>query len=214
MQYESYTEISDAIKDECNRTDLTDGRIATFIRTSERRIYRDLRVPLMEVKGLITSAGPDWDTNAQDTSRFSVPTNWLETILCTTEDGNPLQYVSQQEFRHLTPRAQSLEAIFFTREHWVFRVWPNVPDQTKFVLYYYAEPEAADPVTNNSPEIYHTIGEAVYLGAVSEAWRFFRDQEKHAYYRDLFAEVAGQIQSLARSSDISGSTLITKNPYN
>lgn len=213
MNYTSYTEIANAVRDECDRSDLTDGRIDTFIRTTERRSYRDLRIPGMEVKGLITSAGPDWESNPQDTSRFSVPTNWLETITCTTEDGFPLEYISQQQYRNLPPRAQSRRAEFFAREHWVFRVWPNVPDQTKFVLYYYAEPEPGDAVTNNEPEMYHTIGEAIYLGAVSEAWRFFRDPEKHAYFRELFAEILGQIQKQAGMSDISGSTLISKNPY-
>lgn len=210
MLYETYTEIVTAVRDELNRSDITDAQIQTFIRITERRVYRELRIPPMEAKDALPIL-PASPAEADSTERFSPPGRWLETITLTTESGTPVEFVTQQLFRNLTKGAGG-RSIYFTREQDVFLLWPAAGGDT-VQMYYYQEPLPGDAETNNTPEIYQYVGEGVFFGAVSEGWRFVREPEKHMYYKEQFAEVLGQLAMQYKQSDISGSTLITKNPY-
>ena len=166
----------------------------------------------METKALCTTVDPDYDNSPHDTSNFPVPPNWLETISLTDEYGRAIEYVSQQRFRQLPIRETGNDPIYFTREHYLFRLWPNIPDGEKVVLLYYAEPDAGS-TSNEEPETYHLIGESLFYGAVAEGWRFVRDMDKHNFYRQLFADLLEQHQLKAKTADYSGSTLIAQNPY-
>jgi hypothetical protein len=210
VDYTTYTGIRTAVQDELNRSDATDALVASFIRISEMRTYRSLRVPSMEKKQTLFVVSSE-DSDAEGAAFFYVPNRWLETITLTNEDGSPIEYVSQQYFRGLTSAAGS-SYTHFTREANKFLVWPEAEDN-KVVMYYYERPLAGDAATNNAPAIYADVGEALFFGAVSEGWRYFREEEKHQYYRQLFAEVLEQLQEQHDQSDISGATLITKNPY-
>jgi hypothetical protein len=211
VDYSTYPGILEAVKNELNRADISLAELKSFIRISELRAYRELRIPTMEIKARINVLPPGDDVT-DDTSRFPVPSNWLETITLTDEDGTPIEYISQQHFRSLgqghAPRGQ-----FFTREHVFFRVWPTVPQGRYVMLYYYGEPPAGNETDNTEPAAYRNIGEALFFGAVSEGWRYLRDDSKQMYWRELFAEILQQVQSQARVSEIAGSTLISKNPY-
>ena len=212
MSYESYTNIFNAVKSELNRKDITDSQIAQFIRVAEKRCYRDLRIPPMEVKALLTTVGPDYENSPHDTSKTAVPKDWLETISITDEYGRALESISQQQFRTLPIRAVAGDPMYFCREHLFFRFWPNIPEGEKVVCYYYKEPDAGS-TTNEEPEAYHMVGEAIFYGAVAEGWRFVREPDKVQFYAGLFAQLLQQQQALSKQSDISGSTLISKNPY-
>jgi hypothetical protein len=211
VDYSTFTNIRSAVQDELNRSDATDALVASFIRITEIRAYRSLRIPEMEVQEPLFVI----DTGSYDASGrpyCQLPSRWLETITMTDTAGTPLEYVSQQYFRKLVPQSGT-QLSYYTREGNNLLLYPTTEDQA-VNFYYYQRPEYGDAATNNTPAIYATIGEALFFGSVAEGWRYFREEEKYAYYRSLFAELLEQLQQQHKQSDISGSTLISKNPYN
>lgn len=210
MEYTTYADLQSAIRSELDRTDITDAQIASFIRISERRAYRALRVPSMEVKAALPVL-PGSDTESDSVPYIEIPAEWIETITLTDEAGRAVEYITQQKFRHLARNAQG-SLRFFAREGQKFLLWPVTADAMVF-LYYYSMPAFGDATTNPTPVNYPEVGEALFYGSVSEGWRFIRDNEKYGYYRELFAETLDLLQSQHKQSDVSGSTMITKNPY-
>ena len=222
MDYTTYTGIRSAVQEELNRSDATDALVASFIRIAEMRCYRSLRVPSMEVKETVFVLPPAAG-ETEGSAFFFTPARWAETITLTDTSGRPVEYVSQQYFRGLD-HSTGDRPVYFTREGDKFLVWPAPGDSSgsgacpgsgydRLVLYYFRTPQAGNASTNNSPSIYQDVGEAIFFGAVSEGWRYFRENEKYLYYRELFAEVLGQLQEQHDQGDISGATLISKNPY-
>lgn len=210
MSYETYPEIVTAVREELNRSDLTDPQIASFIRICEMRAYRSLRIPAMEVKVALPVL-PAPPGEADGVAYFSPPDRWLESISLTNEDGRPIEFVSQQEFRKRISTS-SVRFTVFTREADKFLLWPS-SGVGEVVMYYYQMPLRGNTTDNTTPAIYQDVGEALFFGAVSEGWRFFREPEKHATYLQMYAETLNQVNDQYRQSDVSGSTLITKNPY-
>jgi hypothetical protein len=210
VDYTTFTGIRSAVQEELNRSDATDALVASFIRITETRCYRSLRVPSMEVKSELFIVPPS-ASDAEGAPYFFAPQDWIETITLTNAEGKPVEYVSQQYFRSLTPVAGD-RPVYFTREANKFLVWPT-PACESVVMYYYKRPASGDPDTNNTPAVYSDIGEAIFYGAVSEGWRYFREEEKYQYYRALFAELLEQLQEQHDQSDVSGATMISKNPY-
>jgi hypothetical protein len=210
VDYTTYDGVLDAVREELDRDDVTDEQLRSFIRIAEQRAFRSLRIPAMEVKDALSVVpAPEGETDG--TGSVPVPARWLETITLTNEDGRPLEFISQQFFRQLLPRASG-RLTHFTRERNSFLLYPTAQGDTVF-LYYYAKPEPGDTNANPNPPIYVELGECIFHGAVSEGWRFFREPEKHEYYKSLFFELLEQLQEQYRQSDVSGSTLISKNPY-
>lgn len=210
MSYETFPEIVDAVQSEMNRTDLTDAQVASFIRISEIRCYRALRIPPMEKK-VALSIVPAAEEEADGVAKAAFPARWLETITLTDSAGNPIQYISQQYFRKLNSESGT-KLRYFTREAEDLLVWPATDEET-LQMYYYETPAAGNATDNTAPATYPYIGDALFFGATSEGWRFFREWEKYGTYRQMYADALEVLQEQFDQSDISGSTLITKNPY-
>jgi hypothetical protein len=209
VSYETFPEIVAAVREELNRADLTDPQIASFIRISEIRAYRSLRIPSMEVKsGLPVLPAPEGE--ADGVAQVAPPERWLETISLTNDDGTPIEFVSQQYFRQLI-RAAGHKYRIFTREAGAFLLWPSAGIE-QVQMYYYQMPLAGS-ISNPQPATYADIGEALFFGAVSEGWRFFREPDKYATYRQMYVDFLDQVQLQYKQSDVSGSTIITKSPY-
>lgn len=210
MDYSTFAGLQSAVRSELDRTDTTDAQINSFIRITERRAYRGLRIPSMEVK-IALPVLPGAPGESDSVPYVEVPSDWIETITLTDEGGRGVEYITQQKFRQLNHESYS-DLMFFTREGQKFLLWPTTGNQEVF-LYYYAKPDAGDADANPAPPIYADIGEALFYGAVGEGWRFHRDNDKAAYYRALFSETLELLMRQHKQSDVSGSTMITKNPY-
>lgn len=210
MSYETYPLIVAAVDEELNRADLTDPQIYSFIRICELRAYRSLRIPSMEVKSALPVL-PAPPGEADGVNYFAPPARWLETISLTNENGAPIEYVSQAHFRSLIASSATKFQVF-TREAGSFLLWPSSGVENVH-MYFYEMPVRGDAITNTAPATYLDIGEALFFGAVSEGWRFFREPDKYQTYRQMFVDALTQVQEQYDQSDVSGSTIITKNPY-
>jgi hypothetical protein len=210
VDYTTYDGLLEAVREELLRSDVTDAQLKSFIRLAEQRAFRTLRIPAMEVKSAL-SVVPATEGEADSFASIPVPARWLETITLTDSQGRPIEYISQQYFRKL-PRFAAGRLIYFTREANNFLLSPGAPDE-EVILYYYEKPEPGDTNANPEPPIYQVLGECLFHGAVSEGWRFFREMEKSEYYKSLSIELLVQLQEQHDQANVSGSTLISKNPY-
>lgn len=219
--YDVYTELRTAVGDELNRTDLTDSQLDSFIRIAERRSWRLLRIPPMEVRARISVAQPDRETDPDGLAESNIPADFLEPILFTTDIGYKIEWVSSQYMRSL-PTYNSVSGNlegpqYVTRERNQFKYWPSYTGYV--ILSYYAEPEPAKYFSEQpenggeNPEIYDIVGEGIFYRAVAEGWRFVREPEKFAQYRELWSQVMKDTSQQYANTEITASTLITKNPY-
>jgi len=219
--YDVYAELRTAVGDELNRTDITDSQLDSFIRIAERRTWRKLRIPPMEVRASLSVVQPDRALDPDGLSEANIPADYLEPILFTSEVGYKIEWISSQQMRTL-PTYQAVSdnlagPSYVTRERNQFKFWPSYTGPV--ILSYYAEPEPAKYFSEQpenggeNPEIYDIIGEGIFYRAVAEGWRFVREPAKFEQYKKLWAAVMQDTSEQYANTDVTASTMITKNPY-
>lgn len=204
------------------------GRIPTFIKLAETKIYRDLRTRENEFNKVWTQA--DAILNP-----IELPRNFRE-IKMLNLNGLPLENISPTEFRARQWKGSVGETSFFTQieRNLYLLPWPEVapdpwPEFTLELIYYGTESvvEMATwdtPTVPNDPPIGpngETLGPVgldqnatrlllvapdLYLyGAIAEAYRFLREPEKTMEYMALFETAKAELQMEQANSDLTGS---------
>jgi len=95
------------------RSDVTDV-IPTWIRYATAQFSRVLRVPQMETR----------DTRTLTSEFASVPTDFLEVISVTRDDGKELRYIARPQFEAYASQELTPDPQVFTVEDYQFRFLP------------------------------------------------------------------------------------------
>ena len=143
-------QLREKVKTYLKRPDL-DGNIDAYIRTAERGLLRQLRLPIQEK--LVTH-----DTST-DGARVPVPANFLSTKVMLNKIGSPIDIDLNQLFFSRNLAQQSQYSTNATRVGSEMYLWPSAPEEIKWL--YFAE---------LSSVLDDTTSEDYLLDVAFEAW--------------------------------------------
>lgn len=179
MALNTYADLKAAVATWLNRDSLT-SQIPDFIRLAEARIYRELRIPNMEVTTTLSISG--------STGKANVPSDFLEARSVTLSTGETLLRKPYDEVaaRANTNTHGTGQPKYWARVGQEFIVSP-FPDAGTYNLnlYYYQQPtnlsdsNQTNYLTNQSPDL-------LLFGALTEAGVYLKDNEVTAVWEQKF----------------------------
>ncbi len=232
----TYGELKTDIADWLDREDLA-GKIPSFIKLAETKIYRFLRTRESEFTRT-------WTEVDNPINPITLPDNFREAHLVTLDD-RPLVNISSQEFKARQASDYSGETAFFTiieRQLWLWPWVDEIPADgwspfTLDLLYYGTEslgematwttptnpnqvPESDGTAPNTSvrgdqatSRLLQVAPDAYLYGSLAEAYQYLQLPKKAAEYRTLFTEAMTDLDMESALADLTGSTVGVASVY-
>jgi hypothetical protein len=226
---DTYTDLVAAVRDWANHSKVTDARAAGFIRAAERRAYRALRIPEMEV----TTADYNGAVIPKDfligccDDQPMLPSDLLEIkdiwSYCAFETETPppdLSYGGRQpQIRRTSVETMNgiLSTVqcggvpqYFARDNNTLLITPITG--TYFVrMTYWATPAfLSDAGTNR---VFATCPDMFLYGALSEAALFLRLPDDAKQMDERFSAELQLLQERGNRAELSGSSLVQRTVY-
>ena len=206
MSISTYGDILRQVKMWANRSDLTDEQYNSFIFFSGNIANQLLRVPAME-STLILDVTPD--------GHVSIPFDFLElrsmTYAWGTSDSQPLSRLAWDQFvtYYNSPNSIDTGIKYFSRQgpFWFLSAKPEAG--SKITVHYYR----AMPDINSTEQVnwLSKLSPMTYIfGALHYLYMFVQEEERAAYWKNLFNEELGRIQMLGDNSEYKGSSLAVR----
>ena len=231
----TYGELKTAIADWLDREDLA-GRIPSFIKMAETKVYRTLRTRENEFT-------KTWTEVDEPLSPIDLPQNFREVKLITLDD-LPLENISPQEFHRRSREGEQGERSYFTlieRKLYVYP-WPTeTPDDwgtfTLEMIYYGTEsitematwdtptnPNAVPESGGDAPttavrddsattRLLQVAPDVLFYGALSEAYSYLLIPDKKAEYQAMFSAAVADLEQEGAMADLTGSTVGVSSIY-
>lgn len=205
MAIQNYSDLSAAVKDWLNRTDLTDANIATLIQLAERDMARNLRARCNEVQTTFTI-----DTT---TTTYTLPASLVEIkeLNNTLADAPPLERISLQDFKKFGSVAEGGAGwpVYFARDYTMLVFYPVTAANT-LSLTYWRSPEPLTGVSTTN-DILMAAPDLYLFGclAAAELWLKVEEPRFGALYNQALADENG----MAARAEYAGSTKTMGTPY-
>ena len=231
----TYGELKTAIADWLDREDLA-GRIPSFIKMAETKVYRTLRTRENEFT-------KTWTEVDEPLSPIDLPQNFREVKLITLDD-LPLENISPQEFHRRSREGEQGARSYFTlieRKLYIYP-WPTVtPDDwgtfTLEMIYYGTEsitematwdtptnPNAVPEYDGDAPttavrddsattRLLQVAPDVLFYGALSEAYSYLLVPDKKAEYQAMFSAAVADLEHEGAMADLTGSTVGVSSIY-
>lgn len=206
MSISTYGDILRQVRSWSNRSDLTDEQIGSFIFFAGSIANQLLRVPAME-STVILDVTPD--------GHVSIPFDFLElrsmTYAWGASDSQALSRLAWDQFVNYlnSPESEDTGTRYFSRQgaFWFLTAKPKVGSKIT-VHYYRAMPDINSEEQTNwlsdlSPMTY-------IFGSLHYLYMFVQDEERAAYWKTLFNEELGRIQTLSDSAEYKGTSLAVR----
>lgn len=203
MSIKTYDDILKQVKVWSNRSDLTDDQLNSFIYFAGNIANQLLRVPAMENTTILET---DQD------GHILIPFDFLELRSMTFEwdspTSQPLSRLAWDQFVNYynSPDAIDTPTKFFSRQgaYWFLSSKPKLGSKVT-VHYYRAMPEiTSDQQTNWLSE----LAPMTYIwGALYYLYLFVQDEDRANYWKTLFNEELGRIQTLCDNSEYKGTSM-------
>ena len=186
-----------------DRKDLTE-LVPTFVRLSEQRIYRLLRVPANE--GI-------YQVEAQSSERVTIPDDFLEAKL-VTYDGKVLTRISEQNYiMRLDNNDAPGQTTHFCRIGKEFFLYRE-PDKTaKFSMLYWKDLSGQLINDNDTNDILRIAPNLYVYGALLEAMPYLAQDSRIDVWNTLFDQALAQINTQATEAEYAGSTVSVSGIY-
>jgi hypothetical protein len=167
------------------RDDVT-GVIPTWIRYATAQFSRVLRVPQMETR----------DVRTLTTEYASLPTDFLEVIAITRDDGRELRYIARPQFEAYASQDYEPDLPLYTVEDYQFRFLPAPSVASPLTVTILTYERVADFTTDASSNWLLDEHPDVYLwGTLLFARAWLHDDDRLARIKPLYDE---QLAALAR----------------
>ena len=174
-----------------NRSDMTDALADDFIRQSQIRLERLLRLSFM--KKFVSFEPP------RDDGVFRVPIDYLELVDLFTDHGQ-LQRVDTSGYLR-QPAALGIPRVFMQTGHDIrMRPYPATTD-TMYLIYYGCEPQLTLPSQTNNWTI--CAQDALLYGAAEYAADHFED-ERLGRFAGRFQSAVTELMDQQQQEDFSG----------
>jgi len=199
MAISTYTDLQVAIADYLDRDDLTEP-IKDFILLSETKLYRTLRIPVMEVTITLSTDGT--------TGKITIPTDFLELKGFALVDGDErvnLDRIAIDDVRTRNVRTGIPQHFARVNQEWVFDPFPD--SVRKMEILYYKQLANLATTTNETNYFTGPGADALLYGALAEAYLFLKDVERFGLWNGRFKSALSQIQGFADQAEWAGSPM-------
>ena len=194
MAVKNYAELIAAAKGYARRDDITDDAWNLLLRNAEARIYRTLRVPIMEEVIFREAA-----------NEITLPNDLLEIKQIWIEDCGIITRVDETTRQMAIKRKPSEEGLprYFSRVGNLLRFWP-LPQGVEIQISYYAEEPGLNE--DNQFSTLLNIGFDMFLfGILVEISSFTEYHEMHPVWEQRFQTAMSEIQAMAYDAEFAGS---------
>lgn len=206
MAISTYDDIVRQVKSWSNRSDLTDEQFGSFIYFAGNIANQLLRVPAMENTVIL---------EVNEEGHVVIPYDFLElrsmTYEWNTPDSQPMERLAWDQFVNYynSPDAADAPTKFFSRQgpYWFLSAKPAMG--SKITVHYYRSmpdiniSEQVNWLSDMSPMAY-------VWGALYYLYMFVQDEERATYWKGLFNEELGRIQTLCDNAEYKGSALAVR----
>lgn len=201
MAIATYDDIANQIRRWCNREDLEDEDIYSFIYFAGNAANQVLRVPAMEYTEFL---------EVTEGGKITIPSDFLElrSITCFWNDdqASPLERVAWDQFINYRAKENDGKPKFFSRQGTYMWMTPEPPIGTKVTFHYY---RSMPDITPQEPVNWLSdMSPMSYLyGGLHYAYMFLMDEERAEYWKAKWQVELDRIQGLADSAEYKGSSL-------
>lgn len=200
MAITTYTELTDAVANWLERSDLT-SRIPEFVTIAESRINRDLRIRMMETSTDITI----------DAQTEALPTGYVQAkrFYIDSSPDQVLSYVTPDKFWSSWGSQTAGKPEIFTIEGNNFVFGPT-PDTTYTGKLLYYKTLTAVATTTSGNTLFSVHPEIYLYGALAEAYGYLMEDSEQLKYDGLYKRCVVEIQKEDIKDRHSGSPLIMR----
>lgn len=206
MAINTYDDILRQVKMWSNRSDLTDEQLGSFIYFAGNIANQLLRVPAMENTVIL---------EVNEEGHVVIPYDFLElrsmTYEWNTPDSQPMERLAWDQFVNYynSPDAADAPTKFFSRQgpYWFMSAKPATG--SKITVHYYR----SMPDINVSEQLnwLSDMSPMAYIwGGLYYLYMFVQDEERATYWKGLFNEELGRIQTLCDNAEYKGSSLAVR----
>lgn len=211
-QFESFTDLHQAVVDYLDRTDITSAQIDLFISMGVTKIMRRLRT--------VHNEGFEAYPLVPDTpyTTLTVPSDYLEAKSFTA-DGEPMRRVGHRVIQGMLARQRRTgPPRLFGRKRNQFLIYP-LPDsdEIEFELLYWADlrPTIND-AGSDAEDVLAVMPDLFLYGALVESRPFLKSEEESArlqQWKMLFEESLETINAQDDNESVSGSAVVMNSAY-
>lgn len=206
MAMGTYSDILAQVKMWSNRGDLTEDQLGSFIYFAGNMANQLLRVPPMEYTEVLT---------VNSVGHVVIPFNFLELRSLTyewgTRDSQSLSRLAWDQFVNYynTPEPENSKVRFFSRQGAYWFLSARAPMGSKVTCHYY---RAMPNISPSEPENWLSqMSPMTYIfGALYYLFMFVQDEERATYWKTLFNEELGRIQTLCDGAEYKGTSLAVR----
>jgi hypothetical protein len=201
MAITTYSELTDAVADWLNRSDLT-SVIPTFIALAETQMNRQIRHRKMVTRADATLSTP----------YFAVPNDWLENIRfqLNTNPITPLVYVTPEQLAEdKQTYSTGGQPMFFTMVGQQFQILPEPDGDYDAELTYYAKIPALSE-TNTSNWLLTEAPDLYLYGALLQSAPYIKEDERVAVWSSIYQSIAENMRLADESARIGNSKLVPR----
>lgn len=206
MAISTYDDIVRQVKMWANRSDLTDEQYGSFIYFAGNIANQLLRVPAMENTVIL---------EVNEEGHIVIPYDFLELRSMTYEwnspTSQPMSRLAWDQFVNYynSPDAVDAPTKFFSRQgpYWFLSAKPTAG--SKITVHYYRSmpdinvAEQLNWLSDMSPMTY-------IWGALYYLYMFVQDEERATYWKSLFNEELGRIQTLCDNAEYKGASMAVR----
>ena len=199
MALSNFSELKTAITDWLERPNLS-TKTEDFIRLAENRIYRELRIPPMEVKTTLSIVNGNL---------ISIPDDLLELKTMYYSKNNKTVTLQSAPLEKVLREADTTgDPLFFNRiaSQWVLGPTPSDSSTITPNVYYYRELEALSSTNTDNWFTDYAPGLLLFASLV-EASKYDKDLELEAFYERKYLDVRNDVIKLVTDSDYSSSPI-------
>lgn len=206
MAISTYDDIVRNVKMWANRSDLTDEQYGSFIYFAGNIANQLLRVPAMENTVIL---------EVSEEGHIVIPYDFLELRSMTYEwnsaESQPLSRLAWDQFVNYynSPDAADSATKYFSRQgaYWFLSARPA--KGSKITVHYYR----SMPDINTSEQLnwLSDMSPMTYIwGALYYLYMFVQDEERATYWKGLFNEELGRIQTLCDNAEYKGASMAVR----
>ena len=201
MDVNTYDKMVAEVKSWCNRQDLSNDQIGTFLFYAGSQANQVLRVPAMEWTEILT---------VTEGGKVTIPPDFIELKAMTApwanEQSKPLERVAWDQFVNYRASENSGDPKFFSRQGPYLWITPVPAEGEKITMHYYRTLPSID--SSEQVNWLLQLSPAAYLyGGLHYTYLFIQDEERAEYWNGKFVKELTRIQELADSVEHRGSAL-------
>lgn len=215
-QIPDYTTLQELVQEFLNRTDQgTIDMIPLFINTAEKSLFRNFRIPAMEITQQFVWGDVAVFNQAED-GWIYIPSDYLEMRDMWDSKGiiNRVPYselLDRKVANNSTDNSDSEEHIYArSANRWHFH--PIPAKEELITLVYYQDP-AELSTTTETTVLLDLAPDAILYMSVAEGHKFLMEEDKAEYWEKKAIERIDQIELQAQEAEYSGGVMQISPPH-